>query len=123
MSPGYFTRGKNSGYVPQAYPQIASALETLAINLPEEVNLSVEKGYVLIVDPIPLAVKALLVYAFAGALGGFLGYVSYWDIFTSCDINKWSWREGAALTVSGALMGVGSALGVWILTGKWPLPA
>jgi hypothetical protein len=43
-SPGYFTRGKNSGYVPQAYPQIANALETLANNIPAEINLPVEKG-------------------------------------------------------------------------------
>jgi hypothetical protein len=49
----------------------------------------------LIVDLIPLAVKALLVTAFAGALGGFLAYVGYWAIFTGCDINKWSWREAA----------------------------
>jgi hypothetical protein len=31
----------------------------------------------------------------------------------------WSWREAAAWTVSGALAGLGSALGYRILTGKW----
>jgi hypothetical protein len=72
-SPGYFTRDKDSGYVPQAYPQIANALETLANNIPTETNLPVEKGYALTTDLHPL-----IVYALAGALGGFLYYVGYW---------------------------------------------
>jgi|GEM_PF-1427874 len=61
-SPGYFTRGKNSGYVPQAYPQIANALETLAGNIPAEINLSVEKGYALATDLKLLALAGLICY-------------------------------------------------------------
>jgi hypothetical protein len=114
-SPGYFTRGRNSGYVPQAYPQIANALETLASNIPAEINLPVEKGYALATDLHPLVVSVL-----AGALGGFLAYVGYWAVSTGCDISKWSWREAAAWTVAGALSGLGYALGYRILTGEWP---
>jgi hypothetical protein len=58
-SPGYFTRGKNSGYVPQAYPQIANALETLASNIPAEINLPVEKGYALATDKL-LAIAGII---------------------------------------------------------------
>jgi hypothetical protein len=75
-SPGYFTRGRNSGYVPQAYPQIANALETLASNIPAEINLPVEKGYALITDVIPLAiVKYAVISGIASAVGSVL--VSY----------------------------------------------
>jgi len=114
-SPGYFTRGKNSSYVAQAYPQIANALETLASNIPTEINLPLEKGYTLTTDVHPLIVSVL-----AGALGGFLAYVGYWAVSTGCDISRWSWREAAAWTVAGALSGLGYALGYRILTGKWP---
>jgi len=55
-SSGYSTRGRNSGYVPQAYPQTANAVETLANNIPTEINLPVEKGNALATDAIPLAV-------------------------------------------------------------------
>jgi len=49
-SPGYVARGEGSSYVPQAYPQIANALKALGKGLPAELNLSVEKGYALVVD-------------------------------------------------------------------------
>jgi hypothetical protein len=114
-SPGYFARGRSSGYVPQAYPQIANALEILASNIPTEIDLPVEKGYVLVMDLHPL-----VVYAFAGALAGFFGYVGYWAVSTGCDTSKWSWGEAAAWTVSGALSSIGFSLGYRILTGKWP---
>jgi len=61
-SPGYFTRGKNSGYVPQAYPQIANTLEILASNIPAEINLSLEKGYALATDLKLLALVGLIFY-------------------------------------------------------------
>jgi len=64
-SPGYFTRGKNSGYVPQAYPQIANALEILASNIPAEINLPVEKGYALATD----FWKGLIICLAATAIG------------------------------------------------------
>jgi len=43
-------KGSSPGYVPTAYPQIARALEDLANNIPEELNLEVEKGYALTTD-------------------------------------------------------------------------
>jgi len=36
-------KGSSPGYVPTAYPQIARALEDLANNIPEGLNLEVEK--------------------------------------------------------------------------------
>jgi hypothetical protein len=78
-SPGYFTRGKNSGYVPQAYPQIANALETLASNIPAEINLPLEKGYALATDfwkglIICLAVTAIAIVAtwYTATYGGWV---------------------------------------------------
>ncbi len=49
-SPGYLKQGSEYGYSPQAYPQIARALEKLARNIPQELNLTVEKGYALVLD-------------------------------------------------------------------------
>jgi len=43
-------KGSSPGYVPTAYPQIARALDNLANNIPEELNLEVEKGYALTTD-------------------------------------------------------------------------
>jgi hypothetical protein len=65
-SPGYFVRGKDSRYVPQAHPQIASALKTLASNIPTEIDLPVEKGYALATDSIvwPMVCIAISVIGF-----------------------------------------------------------
>jgi hypothetical protein len=60
-SPGYMKRGKDSGYVPQAYPQIANALETLVQNIPEEINLPVEKGYALVTDILKIVIICVII--------------------------------------------------------------
>jgi len=43
-------KGSSPGYVPTSYPQIARALNDLANNIPQELNLEVEKGYALTTD-------------------------------------------------------------------------
>jgi hypothetical protein len=60
-SPGYMKRGKDSGYVPQAYPQIANALKTLVQNIPEEINLPVEKGYALVTDILKIVIICVII--------------------------------------------------------------
>jgi hypothetical protein len=62
-------KDKDSSHVPQAYPQIANALEILASNIPAEINLPVEKGYALATDKL-LAIAGIICCALAviGAL-------------------------------------------------------
>ena len=76
-SPGYFTRGKNSGYVPQAYPQIANALETLASIILAEINLPVEKGYALATD---IWKKVAIVCAGLAIIGALTWLINEWFI-------------------------------------------
>jgi hypothetical protein len=100
-SPGYFTRGKNSGYVPQAYPQVANALETLASNIPAETNLPVEKGCALTTD-LPLNFVI-------GAIMGAASYVATWVVVDRCDPSKWDWVEfGISVAVGALTSGLGS---------------
>jgi len=102
-SPGYYlTKGKNSNYVPQAYPQIANALEVLANNTPVEINLPVEKGYALTTD-IPNFV--------IGAIMGAAFYVVTWAVTTRCDPSKWDWVGFGISVASGAVTG---ALGSFV---------
>jgi len=96
-SPGYLKRGKSSGYVPQAYPQIANALEILADSIPQEIDLPIERGYAIVVD--------FLLSMIAGAIVGAIGYVTIWAITTGCDVNKWSWEQFALSIVIGAALG------------------
>jgi len=76
-SPGYFTRGRNSGYVPQAYPQIANALKTLASNIPAEISLPVEKGYALTTD---IWQKVAIVCAGLAIIGALTWLINDWFI-------------------------------------------
>ena len=92
-SPGYFKRGRNSGYIPQAYPQIANALEILASNIPAEINLPVEKGYALVTDLPNFVIGAIIGAAF---------YVVTWAITTRCDPSKWDWVGFGISVASGA---------------------
>jgi len=72
---------KDKGYVPQSYPQIARALGQISRAVAgTRIDLPVDKGYGLVTDPLPLAVKAgLLAAAIAGVGVGILNYVQTGD--------------------------------------------
>jgi len=65
-----------------AYLQIANALNTLAKNIPQELNLEVEKGYALVTDfPVWLAVCIA-----AGVIGvGLQMYATYYGMMGTLD--------------------------------------
>jgi hypothetical protein len=63
--------------VPQAYPQIANALETLASNIPAEINLPVEKGYALATD---VWKKVAIVCGALGVIGVVTWAINEWVI-------------------------------------------
>jgi hypothetical protein len=99
-SPGYVAGGEGSGYVPQAYPQIANALEALGKNLPAELDLPVEKGYALVTD-----INPLLIGVIVGAVLGGISYTIQWARTTGCDVSRWDWGEFTKSVVSLGLLG------------------
>jgi len=79
-SPGYLKRGRDSGYVPQAYPQIANALEILADSIPQEIDLPIERGYAIVVDIVWW--KVGLIVCSAVTIIGVIVY--FYGRFTGC---------------------------------------
>ncbi len=56
----------DKAYRPTSYPQLARCLDILADNMPREVDLPLDRGYALIVDPLPVLaiVKVVCIAAF-----------------------------------------------------------
>jgi len=104
--------GSSPGYVPTAYPQIARALDDLANNIPEELNLEVEKGYAVVTDVVWAAVLGGAVLgALIGAAGGAAGYVAHWLWTTGGNVSQWNWKEFGDYVITNAVISaVGGAL-------------
>jgi len=109
-------KGSSPGYVPTAYPQIARALEDLANNIPEELNLEVEKGYALVTDfPVVVIVAAIIASAIVGGVGTFVSVYSStgdWQRATLCAIpgaviSAWAMGLGFTGAAAGIFLGIG----------------
>jgi len=74
-SPGYYYKGSQSNYVPQAYPQLAQALKTIANYVPSEINLEVLVGYALALD---FPWVTIIIAVIAVAVGAALAYRAYY---------------------------------------------
>jgi len=99
-------KGSSPGYVPTAYPQIARALNDLANNIPQELNLEVEKGYALVTD---ILWKLAVAGAIVGAIYNAVQYTLDW-LRSGADPNKWSWRDFGWVVATGAITGAVSAV-------------
>jgi len=112
-NPEYSSTGYVPSYMYSAYLQIANALNTLAKNIPQELNLGVGKGYALVTDDsIWDIIWNAIKNAIAGAILGAIGATGHYTTYCVIKGEQWSWRafgtEVAAGAVGGALMGFAS---------------
>jgi len=95
--------GSSPGYVPTAYPQIARALDDLAKNIPQELNLEVEKGYALVTDVFWTIVGAIV----GGIATGLAAYHRTGNIYAAITAGVLGAVMGA---FSGFFFGLANAL-------------